>query len=140
MVRQHIDERPNAAGKQIRQIELFPDVADLSNYRYSCFVTNMALPMKVIYDTCRVRADSENRIKEIKYDFSVDKFTVHGFWGNEACANFIIMVYNLYSLLRLVMTNNQCHPLMKSVKSAYLDTSEKARQECVVYGKVTDNK
>ena len=120
LVRQRIDERPKAAGKQIRQVELFPDVADLSNYRYSCFVTNMALPMKVIYDTYRGRADSENRIKEIKYDFSVDKFTVHGFWANEACANFIIMAYNLYSLFRLVMTNNQSHPFMKSIRYSLL--------------------
>ena len=120
MVRQRIDERPKAAGKQIRQVELFPDVADLSNYRYSCFVTNMALPMKVIYDTYRGRADSENRIKEIKYDFSVDKFTVHGFWANEACANFIIMAYNLYSLFRLVMTNNQSYPFMKSIRYSLL--------------------
>lgn len=79
MVRQRIDKHPKAAGKQIRQMELFPDVADLSNYRYSCFFTNMALPMKVIYDTYRGRIDSENRIKKIKYDFSANKFTIHGF-------------------------------------------------------------
>lgn len=30
------------------------------------------MPMKAIYDMYRGRADSENRIKEIKYDFSVD--------------------------------------------------------------------
>lgn len=116
MVRQHIDERPKAAGKTIRQLELFPDVADLSNYRYSCFITNMDLPMKVIYDTYRGRADSENRIKEIKYDFSVDKFCVHGFWANEACANFIIMAYNLYALFRIVMTNRTRHPFLKKIR------------------------
>lgn len=116
MVRQHIDDRPKAAGKTIRQLELFPDVADLSNYRYSCFITNMDLPMKVIYDTYRGRADSENRIKEIKYDFSVDKFCVHGFWANEACANFIIMAYNLYALFRIVMTNRTRHPFLKKIR------------------------
>lgn len=116
MVRQHIDERPKAAGKAIRQLELFPDVADLSNYRYSCFITNMDLPMKVIYDTYRGRADSENRIKEIKYDFSVDKFCVHGFWANEACANFIVMAYNLYALFRIVMTNRTRHPFLKKIR------------------------
>ena len=42
--------------------------------------------MKTIYDMYRGRADSENRIKEIKYDFSVDKFAVHSFLANEACA------------------------------------------------------
>lgn len=120
MVRQRVDVRPKAAGKKIRQLELFPEIADLANYRYSCFVTNMTLPMKVIYDTYRGRADSENRIKEVKYDFSVDKFTVHGFWANEACANFIIMAYNLYSLFRIVMTNNRNHPFMKSIRYSLL--------------------
>lgn len=106
---------PRLSANRFVRWNFFPDVADLSNCRYSCFVTNMTLPMKVIYDTYRGRADSENRIKEIKYDFSVDKFTVHGFWANEACVNFI-MAYNLYSLFRLVMTNNQSHPFLKNVR------------------------
>lgn len=75
----------------------------------------MDLPMKAIYDMYRGRADSENRIKEIKYDFSVDKFAVHSFWANEACASFIIMAYNLYALFRLVMTNNEKHPFLKKI-------------------------
>lgn len=116
MVRQHIETRPNAAGKQIRQLDLFPEFSDLSNYRYSCFITDMDLPMKAIYDLYRGRADSENRIKEIKYDFSVDKFAVHSFWANEACASFIIMAYNLYALFRLVLTSNKKHPFMKKIR------------------------
>ena len=116
MVRQHIDVRPKAAGKQIKQLDLFPEFSDLSNYRYSCFITDMDLPMKAIYDMYRGRADSENRIKEIKYDFSVDKFAVHSFWANEACASFIIMAYNLYALFRLVLTNNKKHPFLKKIR------------------------
>lgn len=116
MVRQQIDKRPKAAGKQIKQLSLFPDIADLAGYRYSCFITNMDLPMRVIYDLYRGRADSENRIKEIKYDFSVDKFAVHGFWANEACANFIVMAYNLYALFRIILTNNRRHPFLKKIR------------------------
>lgn len=37
MVRQQTEERPHAAGKRIRQPELFPEFSDLSLYRYSCF-------------------------------------------------------------------------------------------------------
>lgn len=119
MVRQNTEIRPKAAGKHLvkpKQLELFPEYVQWSNYRYSCFVTNLALPMKVIYDSYRGRADSENRIKEVKYDFSVDKFTTHGFWSNEACANFIIMAYNLYALFRLILTNNQKHPFLKKIR------------------------
>lgn len=52
MVRQEIDKRPKAAGKKIKkiknskQLELFPDVAELGNYRYSCFITSLTLPAK----------------------------------------------------------------------------------------------
>ena len=52
MVRQEIDKRPKAAGKKIKkiklpkQMELFPDVAELGDYRYSCFITSLTLPAK----------------------------------------------------------------------------------------------
>lgn len=35
MVRQRIDVRPKVVGKQIKQLDLFPEFSDLSNYRYS---------------------------------------------------------------------------------------------------------
>src|SRR5690606_15946905 len=38
MVRQEIDKRPKAAGKQLR---LFENEAIYKNYRYSCFITNL---------------------------------------------------------------------------------------------------
>ena len=44
MVRQDIDKRPKAAGKQIKQLELFEDEEDFGKYRYSCFVTDLDLP------------------------------------------------------------------------------------------------
>lgn len=44
MIRQEIEKRPKAAGKQIKQLELFEDEMDLGKYRYSCFVTDLGLP------------------------------------------------------------------------------------------------
>ena len=44
MVRQEIEKRPNAAGKQVRQLKLFEDGNDFGKYRYSCLVTNLRLP------------------------------------------------------------------------------------------------
>ena len=74
MVRQEIEKRPNAAGKPIRQLALFENENDFGKYRYSCFVTDLELPAKIVYDSYRGRADSENRVKELKYDFSIDDF------------------------------------------------------------------
>ena len=106
MVRQEIEKRPNAAGKQVRQLELFEDGNDFGKYRYSCLVTNLRLPAKIVYDSYRGRADSENRIKELKYDFSIDDFVTDNFWATEACGSFIVMAYNFMSLFRHAVINS----------------------------------
>ena len=122
MVRQEIDKRPKAAGKKIKkikntkQLELFPDVAELGNYRYSCFITSLTLPAKAVYDLYRGRADSENRIKEIKYDFSADKFSSKDFWATEACVSFIIMAYNFISLFRHAIINSKQSHFLKTIR------------------------
>ena len=77
-------------------------------------MTDLDLPAKVVYDSYRGRADSENRIKELKYDFSLDNFVAHNFWATEACGNFIVMAYNFMSLFR--------HALMNSDKKHFLKT------------------
>ena len=104
MVRQEIKKRPKAAGKQLR---LFPDDETYLNYRYSCYITNMKLPAKAIYDLYRGRADCENRIKEIKYDFGAGSFCMKKFWATETALNFITMAYNLMSLFRQVVLQNK---------------------------------
>ena len=122
MVMQEIQKRPMAAGKQIKQLELFEDEEDFGKYRYSCYVTNLILPAKVVYDTYRGRADSENRIKELKYDFSLDDFVSHNFWATEACGNFIIMAYNFMSLFRHALINSDKRKFLKTIRYELLDT------------------
>lgn len=122
MVRQEIEERPKAAGKQVRQLSLFEDMAEYGKYRYSCFVTNLDLPMKVVYDTYRGRADSENRIKELKHDFSVDHFVSHSFWATEACGNFIVFAYNFFSLFRHALVNSPKKRFLKTFRYEFLAT------------------
>lgn len=82
MVRQEIEKRPKGAGKRIRQLELFENGSDFGKYRYSCHVIDLELSSKIVYDSYRSRADSENRIKELKQDFSIDDFVSDNFWGN----------------------------------------------------------
>ena len=122
MVRQETDKCPKAAGKKIKknkkpkQLEIFPDVAEMGNYRYGCFITSLTLPAKSVYDLYRVRADSENRIKEIKYDFSADKFASKDFWATEACDSFIIMAYNFISLFRHAIINFRQSHFLKTIR------------------------
>lgn len=122
MVRQEIEKRPNAAGKQIRQLEFFEDEKDFGRYRYSCFVTNLELPAKIVYDSYRGRADSENRIKELKYDFSIDDFVTNNFWATEACGNFIVMAYNFMSLFRHALINSNKKHFLKTIRYELIST------------------
>lgn len=113
MVRQEITKRPKAAGKQLR---LFEDEGYYKNFRYSCFVTNLTLPAKTVYDAYRNRADAENRIKEIKYDFGAGSFNQKDFFATEAALNFVMMAYNLMSLFRQAILRTKKKPTLKTMR------------------------
>jgi hypothetical protein len=113
MVRQDVRERPKAAGKQLR---LFTDETVYKNYRYSCYVTNMDLPSKVIYDLYRNRADAENRIKELKEDFGAGSFVSKNFWSTEAVLNLVMMAYNLMSLFRQGVLGKKVQEQLKTLR------------------------
>ena len=97
MVRQQIQERPKATGKQLR---LFQGSDIYNQYRYHCFITNLTLPAQQIWNLYKQRADAENRIKELKYDFGFDSFNIDSFYGTEAALNMVMLAYNLMSLFR----------------------------------------
>ena len=122
MVRQEIEKRPNATDKSIRQLALFENENDFGKHRYSCFVTDLELPAKTVYDSYRGRADSENRIKELKYDFSIDDFVTNNFWATEACGNFIVMAYNFMSLFRHALVNSNKKQFLKTIRYELIST------------------
>ncbi len=111
MIRQYVPQRPKAVGKQL---SFFEGDMQYKDYRYSCFVTNLDLPAQIIYDMYRGRADCENRIKEIKYDFGAENFNMRNFWGTEAALNFVMIAYNLMSLFR--------QAVLKTKKQNFLST------------------
>lgn len=92
VVRKEIDKRPKAGGKRLFE--------DLPGYRYSCYVTNLDLPLDVIWNMYNTRADCENRIKELKQDFGLENFCLKDFWATEASFRFIMVAYNIMSLFR----------------------------------------
>ena len=102
-VRQKIDERTNAKGKQL---SLFADHVIFSQYRYSAIVTDMDLPAQALWRLYRGRADCENRIKELKYDFGGENLNLKDFWATEAALLTVMMAYNLISLFRQGVMRN----------------------------------
>jgi hypothetical protein len=113
MVRQHMPTRPKATGRVLR---LFEEEGIYKQYRYSCFITNLNLPPEHIWQSYRMRADAENRIKELKYDFGADSFCQQSFYATEAALNFVMMAYNFISLFRQVILNTKVHERMKTLR------------------------
>jgi hypothetical protein len=113
MVRQEIESRPKATGKQIN---LFGYEDIFQGYRYSCYITNMDLPAYQIWNLYKQRGDAENRIKELKYDFGFDSFNLKDFWATEAALNFVMIAYNLISLFKQVVYQTKEKPQMKTLR------------------------
>jgi hypothetical protein len=109
VVRQQINKRPKATGKQLK---LFKDEGIYQNYRYSCYITNLELSAHMVWAMYRGRADCENRIKEIKEDFGFDNFNMQDFAATEASLNFVVVAYNLMSLFKqAVLRSDKLHQL-----------------------------
>ena len=109
VVRQQIQKRPKATGKQLK---LFKEEGIFENYRYSCYITNLDLSAKTVWDMYRGRADCENRIKEIKEDFGFSNFNMQDFAATEAALNFVVMAYYIMSLFKqAVLKSDKLHQL-----------------------------
>jgi hypothetical protein len=71
-----------------------------SEYEYSFFVTNIdLLPEKVVI-SYEKRGNSENYIKEAKYDMSVGHLLLKSFWANEAVFQLMMLAFNLFLLFK----------------------------------------
>ncbi len=113
IIRQRTDKRPEASGKQIT---LFGEEIDHSMYRYSCYVTNLDLPAAVVWRNYRGRANAENRIKELKYDFGLDSFNMNNFYATEAALSFAMIAYNLMSLFRQFVMKSDVQNRMSTLR------------------------
>ena len=99
-IRQPIEQRASPKGKTL---SLFADDPVIGKYRFSALVRDMDLPAEMVWRTYQGRANCENRIKELKYDFGADSFNMQDFWATEAALNTVMLAYNLMSLFRQVL-------------------------------------
>jgi hypothetical protein len=83
-----------------KTLSLFADDPLMGQYRFAALVTDLTLPTQEVWRLYRGRADCENRIKELKYDFAADSFCLHDFWATEAALSMVMVAYNLMSLFR----------------------------------------
>lgn len=65
-------------------------------YTYSFFVTNTDLSPEEVVDFYQKRGNSENYLKEAKYDMAVGRLLLKSFWSNEAIFQLMRLAYNLF--------------------------------------------
>jgi len=113
IIRQEISKRPHSTGRVLR---LFKEEGIYKKYRYSCLITNLDLPAEIVWGSYRMRADAENRIKELNYDFGANSFNLHNFSATEAALNFVMIAYNIISLFRQVIMKTKIHERLKTLR------------------------
>ena len=82
-------------------VNLFKDLPELKDYRYSVLITNDhdSEPEK-IWREYRPRAKDENVIKNLTYGYGFEAFNMNNFWATEAILGMILLVlYNLVHYL-----------------------------------------
>jgi IS4 transposase len=109
-VRKNIEVLTKATGKLL----LFDEPT--GKYRYSLYVTNLNLPAEQIWLSYKDRADAENRIKELKYDFGLDSFCMDKFWATEAAFRTIMIGYNLMSLFRQIVLQTKTQATLSTLR------------------------
>lgn len=112
-VRQKISKRPQAVGKQL---SLFQDECELNGYRYTCYVTTLKLSAADVWRLYRGRANCENRIKELKYDYGLDKMNQGGFDGTEATLILMTIAYNFMSLFKQVVIRQKVRNRLSTLR------------------------
>lgn len=117
MVRKLVEKHPDTPGKML---SLFDDTDVINNYRYSCYITDLTLPAAEVWRLYRGRANAENRIKELKYDYGLDKINQQSFDGTEASLHFIMLAHNILNLFKKVIINERVKQRLSSLRHKML--------------------
>lgn len=100
----------------IKILRLFEDDEVINGYRNSCYITNLTLPPAEVWRLYRHKATCENRIKELKYDYALDKINQQSFDATEITLNFLMVAYNLMSLFKQVVVQDKVRPTLKTLR------------------------
>ena len=119
-IRQEVNKRPNATGKQLR---LFENEPYFKEYRHSLYVTNdeESTPHE-IWNFYKPRANDENIIKNMKDGYGLSAYNMKNFWATEAVLMTICLIFhNLITLLtKIVIDPDGKRKTLKSLRMEYL--------------------
>ena len=95
---------------------LFKEFDILNEYKFYGFVTNSKLSMVDTHRRYNQRGDSENRIKELKYDYGLEGFSMHSLSATDAAFRFVMLAYNLMTLFKHSIVNPRVNHRLSTIK------------------------
>jgi Transposase DDE domain group 1 len=103
VVREELRERPEARGRRLIEVP---------GYSFHVLVTTLDLDPVHSWHFYNSRADSENRLKELKEDFGADGFCLQSFDGTEAAFRLICFLFNLFAAFKRDILREESARLM----------------------------
>lgn len=111
VIRKDTNKYPETGGKL-----LFPEIEEFKKYKYTAFATNVDFSAEMTWKLYNQRADCENRIRELKYDYGIEGFCLDDFFATEAAFRWTMVAHNLMSLFRLQILNTKHHPVLSTMR------------------------
>lgn len=111
VVRKDTEKLPNSGGKT-----LFSQQDDYLRYRYSAFVTTSSLSDELVWIAYKHRAEAENQIKELKYEFGMEGFCFQQIHATEFAFRWVMMAYNLMSYVRNAIAVSKVKHTLSTLK------------------------
>jgi hypothetical protein len=110
VVRELLDERPEARGRKLLEVP---------GYTFHVLVTTLGHDPVATWRFYNSRAESENRIKELKEDFGADGFCLQSFDGTEAAFRLICFLFNLVAEFKREVIQDQA-PRLSTLRTQVL--------------------
>ncbi len=112
---------------------LFSEQDDYLRYRYKALVSTTTLSDELVWKTYNQRADAENQIKELKYEYNIAGFNFHSEWATEFAFRWVTVAYNLMSYVRNTILVSKVNNRLSTTRynciaiAAYLTTNSRRK-------------
>jgi hypothetical protein len=106
-----------------KQLCLFPEFDEFSEYKYSVLITNETAEPVNVWREYRQRPNDENTLKELQEDFGFDTFCMKKFWATETAMVIRVLLYNIFNLFReeiLLTKDNPVKETLSTIRFKYL--------------------
>lgn len=99
-----------------QQPVLFESINQFEQYEYKAFVTNVQFSAPLIHALYNKRANAENRIKDLKYDYGIEGFALTEFGAMEAAFRYVMVAYNIMAVFKQLVMRTQKGKMLSTIK------------------------